>query len=83
MNTSIDTYTNEPSLLKQIVDEVDTLDDEGKLEILRKVKLQKALTLAKLFDQQLQGKFIEASEDDITNAVSENRQKWQNEKLSD
>ena len=39
-----------PSLLRQIVDEVDMLDDDGKAELLRKIKIQRALEMAKELD---------------------------------
>jgi hypothetical protein len=80
MESAVQTYPNAPSLLRQIVDEVDTLDEQGKMEILRKVKLQKALLLARSADKELQGKFNEMNEDDISNLVSENRKKWYEEK---
>jgi type II secretory pathway component GspD/PulD (secretin) len=77
METSIiQPIANSPSLIRQIVDEVDTLDDQGKTEILRKIKLQKALMLAATADEQLQGKFKEMSEEEIANMVSENRKNW-------
>ncbi|MEJ7736629.1 MAG: hypothetical protein WKF97_04310 [Chitinophagaceae bacterium] len=64
-----------PSLLRQIVDEVDALDEVEKAELLRKIKLQKALLLAKKADTMLEGKFKILSEDEIAEVVSNNRKK--------
>jgi len=63
-----------PSLLRQIVDEADALDDEGKKEILRKINMQKALALAKKSDELLKGKTKDyLTEDEIADIVSEDR----------
>ena len=71
-----------PSLLRQIVDEVDMLDEEGKVKILRKIKMEKLLTLAKIADESMQGKWKTMSEDEITEMVSANRKKWYEESLN-
>ena len=64
-----------PSLLRQIVDEVDALGEVEKAELLRKIKLQKALVLAQKADTMLEGKFKILSEDEIAEVVSNNRKK--------
>lgn len=64
---------NTPSLLRQIVDEVDAMDETEKVQLLRKIKLEKALSLAKKADEMLDGKFKSLSEDEITEIVSNNR----------
>lgn len=69
-----------PSLLRQIVDEVDALDEVEKAELLRKIKLQKALSLAQKGDTMLEGKFKTLSEDEIAEIVSNNRKKNYEEK---
>ena len=66
-------YNNRPSLLRLIVDEIDAMDDTEKKEVLKKIKLQKALSLAKKADELYEGKFKEMGEDDIALMVSENR----------
>jgi hypothetical protein len=70
-----------PSLLRQIVDEVDAMNDAEKAELLRKIKLQKALSLAKKADETLEGKFKEMSEEAITDLVSTNRKQRYEQKF--
>ena len=62
-----------PSLLRQIVDEVDALNDIEKADLLRKLKLQKALVFAQKADTMLECKFKPMSEDEIVEMVSINR----------
>jgi hypothetical protein len=62
-----------PSLLRQIVDEVDSLDEQSKKEVLRKIKMQKALQLAKKADEQLAGAFKEMTDEALDDMVSNNR----------
>ena len=62
-----------PSLLRQIVDEVDALNDIEKADLLRKLKLQKALVFAQKADTMLEGKFKPMSEEEIVEMVSINR----------
>ena len=71
-----------PSLLRQIVDEVDMLDDEGKEDLLRKIKIAKLLNLAKIADESMEGKWNKMSEDEIADMVSINRKKWYEESIS-
>ena len=66
-------YSNRPSLLRLIVDEIDTMDDKEKKEVLKKIRMQKALSLAKKADEVFEGKFKEMGEDEIASMVSENR----------
>lgn len=70
-----------PSLLRQIVDEVDALDEMEKAELLHKIKVQKALSLAHKGDKILEGKFKTLSEDEIASMVSNNRKKRHEERL--
>lgn len=72
-----------PSLLRQIVDEADTLSDVEKAEILRKIKLRKALSLSQQADNMLQGKFKVLSEDEIAQIVSDNRKQRYEQKARD
>lgn len=67
----------EPSLLRQIVDAADMLDDEGKIEILRQIKMQKALKLAKKADELMQGN-PDITDDEIVEMVSEFRRSQYN-----
>lgn len=69
-----------PSLLRQIVDEVDAMDEAEKAELLRKIKLQKALSLAEKADEMLEGKFKSMQEDEIAEMVSNNRKQRYEEK---
>jgi len=62
-----------PSLLREIVDEADMLDDEGKMEILRKIRIQKALAMAKVLDEKLKGNTITLSEEEIADIVNTDR----------
>ena len=85
METLLETKTNteiKPSLLRQIVDEVDMMDDEGKAKILKKIKGEKAVAKAKLADESMEGKWKEMKEEEIWEMVSENRKKWYEESLS-
>ncbi|CAN5260209.1 hypothetical protein BH11BAC6_BH11BAC6_07010 [soil metagenome] len=58
------------SLLRQIVDEADALDETGKAAILRKIKLQKALESAKLLDEALERSEILVKEEEIADLIS-------------
>lgn len=69
-----------PSLLRQIVDEVDAMDEAEKAELLRKIKLQKALSLAQKADEMLEGKFKPMQEDEIAEMVANNRKQRYEEK---
>ncbi|MCY7422181.1 MAG: hypothetical protein LH478_10625 [Chitinophagaceae bacterium] len=62
-----------PSLPREIVDEVDMLDDEGKMEILRNIRMQKALSMAKVLDEKLNGNTLMFSEEEIADIVSKDR----------
>ena len=64
-----------PSLLRQIVEAADSLDDQGKAEILKKIKLQKALQLAKVADEMLKGNTLDLTEDEIVAIVDEDRRR--------
>ena len=70
-----------PSLLRQIVDEVDEMDEMEKRELLRKIKLEKAVSLAKKADEMFEGKFEALSEDEIAEKVSISRKKRYEEKI--
>jgi hypothetical protein len=72
----------QPSLLRAIVDEADMLDDEGKREILRKIKIQKALNMTKLLDEKLKGNSLHFTEDQITEIVSKDRKEYYEKKIS-
>ena len=67
------TDTDRPSLLRQLVCEVDTLDVKGMKEVLRKAKMQKALQLAKKADEQLVDAFKLFTEDELDEMVRKNR----------
>jgi hypothetical protein len=72
-----------PSLLRQIVDEVDALSDTDKAEVLRKIKMQQAMELARKADKALEGKFKSLSEDEIAEMVSKNRKERYEKKVRD
>ena len=85
METLLETKTSEekkPSLLRQIVDEADMMDDEGKANVLKKIKVEKAVAKARAADKSMEGKWIEMTEEEIWDMVSENRKKWYEESLS-
>ena len=71
-----------PSLLRQIVDEVDAMNEAEKAELLRKIKLEKALSLAQKADEMLEGKFKPMQEDEIAEMVANNRKHRYEEKDS-
>jgi len=65
--------TSSPSLLRLIVDEIDLMNEEEKKDILRKIKMQKALSLAREADTILEGQFKQMTEKEIAEMVSNNR----------
>ena len=72
-----------PSLLRQIVDEVDALSETDKAEVLRKIKMQQALELARKADEGMEGKFKPLSEDEIADMVSKKRKERYEKKVRD
>ncbi len=64
---------NNPSLLRQIVDEVDVLDDIKKQRLLMYLRKDKILASVKKLDELLLGLNITLTDDEITNMVSEDR----------
>ena len=73
-------YSNNPSLLCQIVDEITSLDEQSKREVLHKIKMQKALLTVQRADEILKSKPLKMTENDICEMVSDNRKKWNEEK---
>ena len=73
-------YANNPSILRQIVDEVDSLDEQSKREVLHKIKMQKASVSIQRADEILRNKPMDMIEEDIWEMVSDNRKKWHEEK---
>ncbi|MGI8637899.1 MAG: hypothetical protein ACR2KZ_21075 [Segetibacter sp.] len=67
--------------MRQIVDEVDTMDEAEKAELLRRIKLQKALLVAKKADEIMECKFRFMSEDEIAEMVSNKRKQRYEEKI--
>ena len=81
METLLETKTAteiKPSLLRQIVDEVDMMDDEGKKAVLRKIKLEISLKNAIEIDKELEGCDRLVAEDDIADLVSKYRKEQYN-----
>ena len=72
-----------PSLLRQIVDEVDALSETDKAEVLRKIKMQQAMDLARKADETMEGKFKPLSEDEIADMVSKKRKERYEKKVRD
>jgi hypothetical protein len=72
-----------PSLLRQIVDEVDTLSEADKAEVLRKIKMQQAIDFARKADEMTDGKFKPLTEDEITEIVSKKRKERYEKKVRD
>ena len=70
---------NAPSLLRQIVDEVDMMTEEQKAQILRKIKMQKAASSVRRADEILKSKPIKMTEEELCEMVSNNRKKWYEE----
>ena len=77
----MENITKAPSLLRQIVDEADMLDEAGQEDVLRKIRIQSALKLAQKADKLLDGKFKQMSEDEIAEMVSQNRKRNYEEKI--
>ena len=71
------------SLLRQIVDEVDALSETDKAEVLRKIKMQQAMELARKADEAMEGKFKPLSEDEIADMVSKKRKERYEKKVRD
>ena len=85
MEILLETKSNaeiKPFLLRQIVDEVDMMDDEGKAQILKRIKGEKAVAKARAIDDKFKGAFKEMTEEEIWDMVSENRKKWYEESLN-
>ena len=85
MEILLETKSNaeiKPFLLRQIVDEVDIMDDEGKAQILKRIKGEKAVAKARAIDDKFKGAFKEMTEEEIWDMVSENRKKWYEESLN-
>ena len=62
-----------PSILRQIMDEVDDLDAEQKEALLWKIKMEKALDLAIQADEAYKDRFLPLTDDEIVSLVSANR----------
>jgi len=62
-----------PSLLRLIIDEIDELDPEKMEELLWKIKMEKALALAKMADITFKDKFLSLGGEQIASLVSETR----------
>lgn len=60
-----------PSLLRQIVDEVDAMSDEQKAAWLRKIKIQQAVEKLKAFEEKLPQSTM--SEEEIWEMCSQTR----------
>ena len=69
-----------PSLLMQIVDEVDRLSDEGKAVLLRKLKMQQVAEKLKSFEKSLT--ITSMIEEEIDEMCSETRREMYFEKMS-
>jgi hypothetical protein len=70
------TIEKKPSLLRQIVDEVDTLDETAKEDILRKIKMKKAIEATKKLEEKLQNSWDKnITEEEIADFISEERNK--------
>jgi uncharacterized HAD superfamily protein len=81
MQTLVNKNLPQPSLLRQIVDEVDGLTEEQKLIVLQKAKWQKILAHAKKVDEMLNGAFPEMTEEEIWDMCSQTRKEIYEEKL--
>jgi hypothetical protein len=66
-------FKRSPSLLRQIMDEVDDLDAEKKEALLWSIKMEKALDIAKKADEAYLDKFLPLNDDQIAGMVSANR----------
>ncbi len=70
-----------PSLLRQIVDEVDNLDIEKQEALLRRLTFEKMTAEIKALDKELEGCQKLVSEDEIADIVSNYRSKKYEESL--
>ena len=73
-------YANNPSLLRQIVDEVDRLSDEEKAALLRKLKMQQVVEKLKSFEKSLTPTSM--TEEEIDEMCSATRREMYYEKMS-
>jgi hypothetical protein len=67
-----------PSLLRQIMDEVDELDAQKKEALLWRIKMEKALELSNQSDEVFKGKFESLTDEQIASIVSTNRKEAYN-----
>lgn len=70
-----------PSLLRQIIDEIDELATEKKEELLWKIKMEKALLQSQKADEAFKDQFQNLSDKDIADLVSRNRKESYEEKV--
>jgi hypothetical protein len=72
-----DTITEKkPSLLRQIVDEVDTLDEAAMEDVLINIKRKKAIEITRQLEEKLKDSWEIMTEDEIANFVSEERRSY-------
>lgn len=67
------------SLLRQIVDEADSLDEQGLRDVLHTIKMQKATLSVERADEILKRKPLGMTEGEIVEMVGNNRKKWYGE----
>lgn len=70
-----------PSILRQIVDEVDALDREKQHLLLLQLRKDKLLADAKLLDEKLKGNAIHLTEEEIAELVSKDRRERYEQKV--
>jgi hypothetical protein len=69
-----------PSLLRQIIDEVDDLDNEKKEALLWRIKMEKAMELSNRADEVFKDRFKTLHDKEIAAIVSANRKSAYNAK---
>ena len=72
-----------PSLLRQIIDEVDALDEEKQQLLLMQLRKDEILSQAKALDEEFTGKWKAMTEDEIADMVSKNRKERYEQKIRD
>lgn len=70
-----------PSLLRQIIDEIDELENDKKEELLWKIKIEKALYYSQKADDTFKDQFQNLSDSEIAELVSKNRKVTYEEKI--
>lgn len=81
INTIKQTGNNQPSLLRQIVDAADALDEVQQFQLLLQLRKDEILAGTKALDEKLQENALHFTEDEIAEVVSNDRRENYEKKI--